>query len=115
MTGVEILATEQVVVEIAYNWLAAGFCFLAIVVFGVIIGAFIKDFNKVLGTLIGGLAGLLAGTLAWCVVIAVTSKPIAYEANYKVIISGEVSMTEFLERYEIIDQDGKIFTVREVE
>lgn len=41
--------------------------------------------------------------------------PTAYETHYKVLISDEVSMNEFLEQYEIIDQEGKIFTVREVE
>lgn len=37
------------------------------------------------------------------------------ETQYKVLISEEVSMTEFNERYEIIDQEGQIFTIREKE
>ena len=36
-----------------------------------------------------------------------------YETQYKVTISDEVLMNEFLERYEIVDQEGKIYTVRE--
>lgn len=35
--------------------------------------------------------------------------------TYKVTISENVSMTEFYEKYEIIDTDGEIFTVRERE
>ena len=35
--------------------------------------------------------------------------------EYNVIISDEVSLTEFNEKYEIIEQNGKIYTVRERE
>jgi hypothetical protein len=35
------------------------------------------------------------------------------DTKYQVTISDEVSMTEFYEHYEVIEQDGKIFTVRE--
>ena len=37
----------------------------------------------------------------------------AEETQYKVLISEEVSMTEFNERYEIVDQEGQIFTIKE--
>ena len=43
--------------------------------------------------------------MEWC-----TTK---YETQYKVTISDEVKMDEFCEKYEIIEQDGKIYTVRE--
>ena len=33
--------------------------------------------------------------------------------EYKVTINDSVSMNEFLNKYEILDQDGKIFTVKE--
>ena len=35
--------------------------------------------------------------------------------EYKVIIDDNVSMTEFYKQYKIIDQDGKIFIIREKE
>ena len=114
MTGVEILAANEVVVGTTCDWLAAGFCFLAIVVFGVIIGIFDDEYNRVLGALIGGLVGMLVGVLVWAIIVATTEKPIAYETQYKVTISDEVSMNDFLERYEIVDQEGKIYTVREI-
>lgn len=47
--------------------------------------------------------------------VSETGAPTEFETQYKVTISDEVSMNEFLERYEIVDQDGKIFIVREVE
>jgi ABC-type uncharacterized transport system permease subunit len=37
------------------------------------------------------------------------------ETQYQVLISEEVSMTEFNERYKIVDQEGQIFTIREKE
>lgn len=37
------------------------------------------------------------------------------EYEYKVIIDDNVSMTEFYEHYEVVDQDGKIFIIREKE
>jgi uncharacterized protein YacL len=35
--------------------------------------------------------------------------------EYKVTIDDSVSMNEFLDKYEIIDQEGKIYTVKEKE
>ena len=35
--------------------------------------------------------------------------------EYKVTIDDSVSMNEFLDKYEIIDQEGKIYTVKERE
>lgn len=33
--------------------------------------------------------------------------------EYKVIVDDSVSMNEFLDKYEILDQEGKIYTVKE--
>lgn len=33
--------------------------------------------------------------------------------EYKVIISDEVSLNEFYDKYEIVDQEGKIYTIKE--
>ena len=38
---------------------------------------------------------------------------IEYYPTYKVTISDEVSMNEFMDKYEILTQDGKIYTVKE--
>ena len=35
--------------------------------------------------------------------------------TYKVTIDDSVSMNEFLDKYEILDQDGKIYTIKEKE
>ena len=35
------------------------------------------------------------------------------ETRYQVLIDESVSMTEFFEKYEIVEQEGKIYTVKE--
>ena len=39
--------------------------------------------------------------------------PTSHETVYEVIIDDSVSMTEFIEQYEIVDQRGEIFTIKE--
>ena len=114
MTGVEVLATEEVVTKTTCNWWLAGFVFLSVVILaGIVSFCCIDYFDKVLSTLIGCLLGGLIGIFCWVIAGVVTTIPAAYETEHKVIISDDVLMNDFLERYEIVDQDGKIYTVRE--
>lgn len=118
MTGVEILAMEEVVAGTAFNWLAfwitvgisAGVGFLVALLgsshrWGFEWNFFIPIWILflILGILFGVLAGVFAAT------------PMETETHYKALISDEVSMNEFLERYEIVDQEGKIYTIKERE
>ena len=116
MNGVEILASTEVVAESAYNtttfwtvvsigsimtaiicvclWANEGFStdIIGIACIGVLISCFI-----------GGAAGIGCAT------------PTKYETQYKVTISDEVSINDFMDKSEILDQDGKIYTVKERE
>lgn len=114
MQGVEILTSTQVVTEYAVNW--TGFWIVFVVTFGIglIIGIKIAideyDWSCIIPicgvTLVLGLyLGSLVGDLF--------KYPVKYTIQHQVTISDEVSMTEFYEHYTVIDQDGKIFTVRE--
>lgn len=114
MTGVEILATQEVAVEFAYNWLAFFICFGAIftvfILFGIFMSIRFDDWKQILvgiiiGTIMGGVFGVACGFGL--------EIPTEFENRYKVIISDEVSMNDFLDKYEIIDQEGRIYTVRE--
>lgn len=40
---------------------------------------------------------------------------VPYYTSYEVILEDSVSMNEFLEKYEILDQRGQIYTVKEIE
>lgn len=115
MAGVEILAMEEVAVEFAFNWTAFFICFGAVFVIfvlcGIILSTKLDDWTQPLVCVI---AGMLLGAFFGIVVGSALENPTKYETQYKVIISDEVPMSGFLEKYEIVDQEGKIFTVREI-
>ena len=116
MTGVEILAVEEVATGFAFNWtvalisggIIALICTLTIAVFGI---SPVDWEDWLFCITIGLIVGALFGALFGCV----NQTPVDYETQYKVSISDEVSINEFSEKYEIIEQDGKIYTVRERE
>ena len=58
------------------------------------------------GLIVGALLGIPAGAIG-------CTETDEVETSYKVTVSDEVSLNEFLDKYEIIDQDGKIYTVKE--
>lgn len=117
MNGVEILSAQEAVAATVFNWsvfwisigvFLVGMIALAIYVIydnGHGMDWSILIFCIVVGLVMGCLVGFLFGTL-W-------DEPVEYETHYKVTIDDTVSMNEFLEQYEIIDQEGKIYTVRE--
>lgn len=115
MTGIEILTSAEVVTETVFNWAA----FWTMICVGV-------GFGLILGIITILTEGLEWTDLPLLILVSVTissivgfgcglsaSTPIAYETQYKVIISDEVSANDFYEYYEVIEQDGKILTVRE--
>lgn len=113
MTGVEILATQEVATAFAFYWENFWIAFILVTLLGGFIGFIVflssEDFTCiVIGLIMGTVFGTLLGTG-----IAANSLPIEYETRYKVAISDEVQMNDFLEKYEIVSQEGKIYTVRE--
>ena len=115
MQGVEILTTTQLVTGWTTDWTAFGITALIIFVIFVIIGIFryqtTYDVSDIVGySIVGVVLGLFGGAMIGHILL---STPASHETQYKVTISDEVSMTEFYEHYEVIEQDGKIFTVRE--
>lgn len=56
--------------------------------------------------LIGLFVGLLCGSIF-------KPKPVEYETHYEVSIDETVNMQEFMNKYEIIETRGSIYTVRE--
>lgn len=83
--------------------------------FGIVIGIiWYNSFYDCWGVLIGIVIGAIFGG-ATGIVIDKVVEPAPDEIRYKVIVSDEVPMNEFLSRYEIIEVEGKIYTVKEVE
>ena len=109
MEGIEILNSFQVPIGYAFNWIAAGIVFSIFLIVGVI--GFDPFKLRIWSILIlclmfGLLFSLLSGGLAF-------SKANEFETHYEVLLSDEILLTEFLEDYEIIGQEGKIYTIRE--
>lgn len=117
MEGVRILASEEVAVAWeTWNWeafwIAVGIFFVIGLVSGIIFGLQEQEFSAFL---IMSLTMFIAGSAIFGLVagFGIHGNVTDYETHYKVIIDDDVSMNEFYEHYEVIDQEGEIFTVRE--
>ena len=117
MSGVEILASQEVVIEYAFNWvafeIAFGIAMIIAIICGVLFACKYEEMSPWLSFSIWIIVGILMGIFDGILFGEAGRNPIKYETQYKVTISDEVKMSEFYEKYEIIEQDGKIYTVRE--
>lgn len=117
MSGVEILSSTEVANEFVFNW--TGFW----VVFGIVLSicAIVGIWNiiadecewAIIPVLL--IVGLIAGIVLGAAFGKMFETPTAYKTHYKVTIDDSVSMNEFLDKYEILNQEGKIYTVKERE
>ena len=113
MEGVEILSTSEVVVGYVFNVKVYLIALVIITGLMTLISCFNGGFyfeEVVIGLITGIIFGAILGIFP-----AMNSTPSKYETRYKVIVSDEVPMNEFLNKYEIISQEGKIYTVRDIE
>lgn len=113
MNGVEILNQTEIMKTV---WSAEIFlitfsvCLLLGLVLGIARGLVEHDIlvnitvGLICGLVVGGLIGLLLGGGG-------TKKMPTGTYEYQVTISDEVNLNEFLKKYEIISQEGKIYTV----
>lgn len=114
MNGVDILAINEIASETAFNWTVFWIFFCVVVAFFVLIGFSFSLISKSKSDIVIGIAlGIMFGLFLGGVLGNGMATTVAYEKQYKVIISDEVSMNDFLEKYEIIDQEGKLYTVME--
>ena len=112
MPGVEILNTEVVYVT-RFSTTPIVVCVLV----GLVVGLLIAYFDAIYASewILYGLAGALVGLLLGALMATATALPtdeVDY-VKYDVVISDEVNFNEFTEHYEIIEQKGKIYTVKE--
>ena len=111
MNGVEILSSETI-----YNTILPEWCFIVgiILMFIFFISTFIclaEDFN----TGIWICCILTIGFMIFSGVGGMENKNSIHHIEYKATIDDSVSLNEFLDKYEILDQEGKIYTVKERE
>jgi len=117
MNGVEILFQEEVVVKTVFNWkLVLSILPIIFMVFLVAFGLMqykenvFKSWKK---TIIVTFIAFLIESVFVLPVGFEFDKPKTYKTQYKVTISEEVSMTDFNEKYEILEKEGKIYTIQE--
>ena len=111
MNGVEILSSEIIYNTILPEWCIAlafilGMAFIVATIFAFIDGYDILGCICLVMVIASIIVACLGGTL---------SKTDISHIEYKVTIDDSVSMNEFLDKYEILDQEGKIYTVKERE
>lgn len=111
MNGVEILSSETIYNTILPEYwlgigLGLGFLFVVFMAACFANGRIILGLICILLALGSGIIGSLGGTY---------STTDIDHTEYKVTIDDSVSMNEFLDKYEILDQEGKIYTVKERE
>jgi hypothetical protein len=107
MNGVEILSSEALTTW--YGWTFGVAVFITVAVYLIVLFS-----TKEIG--LGIVAGIIAFLL--CALFFAGFGIGEYETGeyeYKVTIDDSVSMNEFLDKYEILDQEGKIYTVKEKE
>ena len=116
MDGVNILNEFEVVTKTVFSW--ESFCCGALggviiglvvaVIFGLAEGDWLAFFVGIIVfcTFLGLLVGFLAGVIT-------NPKAVEYETRYEVSIDENVNMQEFMDKYEIIETRGFIYTVRE--
>ena len=110
MTGVEILSSSEVAIGFEFNLQAAIIILFACLILFLVIG-FSIDKDAVVKVFLP--TGLLVGLWAGSIVGASSQIPTGYTMEHKVLISEEASLQDFLEKYELVDQEGKIYTVIE--
>ena len=106
MEGVTILSSFQVATDYNISIVWAFIIWTAIIVICGIVCEIWLEFGG-FGVLLGFLAGLL--------ILGAIIQPANYETRYKVIIDDSVSMNEFMNTYEVLEQRGHIYVVKEIE
>ena len=116
MPGVEILHSSEVLASGEFNTFAFATALVMCVIIGFIGGMIQSIIDAEPEWLFGGVfIGIVTGLLFGVLMGSILSTPEKSETYYKVLVSDEVSMNEFLEHYEIVDQEGKIYTVKDKE
>lgn len=109
MEGIEVLAVGSIGAgPILYNWgIAITVGLLVFILFGFLI--YLNTDNLASAILLSIIIGIVLGLVAG----EITSDYAYTVPTYKVILEDNVSMNSFMEKYEIISQEGKIYTIKE--
>ena len=112
LDGITLLDTGTKVVSYTWGWSWGGFI-AAIFAILLIVAFILCTIDGTTGGEIFFFAGIFVGMLS--LFIFAHAKPAKTINTYSVIIDDSVSMTEFYDKYEVLDIQGKIFTITERE
>ena len=117
MNGVVILNEIEAVVSYTWGFSLGGILLiiLGIISIGIDIYFGIKNKTKDKNTKLLSKAGMIMALVLILMgaTLFMTGKAIT-ETQYEIYMPGEVNMVEFNERYEIVEQRGLIYTVRDL-
>lgn len=115
MEGVEILFAEEVTHAVwngfVWHWGLAFLVFIGLILVGTAIYSFwngISD-GETDAMVIIGIIFLIAGIICFYFNGTV---PVYDHTEYKVTVDETVNMNEFFKKYELVDQEGKIYIVK---
>ena len=112
MNGVEILSKKEIYA--AKTWVAL-ICIFALIGTVIFVIAFFNSKRNVALNI--NLVCMIVCFITFLTLVIIDKNTNYLQdyshTEYKVIIDDSVLINEFLDKYEIIDQEGKIFTVRE--
>ena len=106
LNGVEILSQEVItVMKSHYDW--------KIIAVTLLVTMFVyASVSLLFNDVIGSILALFVVLIGICINCSIKDKVGEY-IQYKVTISDDVNFIEFTERYEVLEQDDKIYTIRE--
>lgn len=110
MSGIEILNMYEVQAGTIVNW-HSPYLIWTIIASIISVGLFALLVYWLAGDPICGM--LMGLYLIVPIMLATQIREPVYETHYDVVISEEVSLIEFNEKYEIIETRGKIYEVKE--
>lgn len=111
LDGITLLNTGTKVVSYTWGWSWGGFIATIFAIFLIIVSIICMIDGT--GGEIFVIAAIFVGMLG--LFIFAHAKPAKTINTYSVIIDDSVSMTEFYDRYDVLDIQGKIFTITERE
>lgn len=112
LDGITLLDTGTKVVSYTWGWSWGGFIAAIFAIFLIVVSIICMIDGTTRGEIFF-FAGIIVGMLS--LFIFVHAKPAKTITIYSVIIDDSVSMTEFYDKYEVLDIQGKIFTITERE
>lgn len=112
LDGITLLDTGTKVVSYTWGWSWGGFIAAIFAIFLIVV-FILCTIDGTAGGEIFFFAGIFVGMLS--LFIFAHAKPAKTINTYSVIIDDSVSMTEFYNKYEVLDIQGKIFTITERE